>query len=60
MTTEKTEQKNEQEERDTTASCCSPQKFAEMMTKCGADMKCECGGMMAKMMKGGYRPSVQK
>ena len=53
MTTEKTDQKNDHEEKDATTGCCSPQKFTEMMAKCGEGMKCDCSGMMTKMMKGG-------
>ena len=60
MTTEKSGPKNEQEEQDTTAGCCPAQKFAEMMANCGADMKCECSGMMQKMMKGGCCQPEQK
>ena len=51
MTTEKTDQKNEQEEKSTTTDCCSRQNFTNMMNKCGEGMKCDCGSMMPKMMQ---------
>ena len=63
MTTEKTGQKDEQEEKCPAMDCCSPQKFAEMMAKCGEEMQGECGSMMKgmqEMMKGGCRQSAQK
>ena len=63
MTTEKTNQKNEHEEKSTTMGCCSPQKFAEMMAKCGEEMQGECGSMMKgmqEMMKGGCCQPKQK
>lgn len=52
MTTEKTGQKNEREEKCAAMDCCSPQRFAEMMAKCGDDMKRKCCAMMQEMMKG--------
>jgi hypothetical protein len=63
MTSEKTNQKNEHEEKSATMGCCSPQKFAEMMGECGEDVQCECGPMMKgmqEMMKGGCRQPEQK
>ena len=53
MTTEKTDQKNEQDEKCASMGCCPPQKFAEMMAKCSEEMKCDCGSMMQEMMQGG-------
>ena len=60
MTTEKTGQEQEQEEKCPANDCCSPQKFAEMMTKSGEGMKCDCGDMMQEMMKGGCCQPEQK
>jgi hypothetical protein len=60
MTTEKTNQKNEHEEKCATMDCCSPQRFVEMMDKCGEDMKSKCRAMMQEMMKGGCYQSEQK
>jgi len=60
MTTEKTGQKNEDEEKCPVEHCCSPQKFAEMMGKWGEDMQGECGPMMQGMMKGGCCQPKQK
>ena len=63
MTTEKTNQKNEYEEKCATMDCCSPQKFAEMIGKCREYMQCECGPMMKgmpEMMKDGCRQPEQK
>lgn len=60
MTTEKTNQEQEQEEKCPAIDCCSPQKFAEMMTKCGEGMKCDCGAMMQEMMTGGRCQPEQK
>ena len=60
MTTGKTGQEQEQEEKCPAIDCCSPQKFAEMMTKCGEGMKCDCGDMMQEMMKGGCCQPEQK
>ena len=53
MTTEKSDQKHEQKAKCSPMDCCSPQKFAEMMAKCGEDMKYDCRSMMLEMMKGG-------
>ena len=53
MTTEKTDQKNEHEEKCPPTGCCPPQKFTEMMAKCGEEMKCDCSNLMQEMMKGG-------
>ncbi len=60
MTTEKIGQKNEDEEKCAAMDCCSPNKFAGMMARCGEDMKHECGTMMQEMMKGGCCQSEQK
>lgn len=60
MTTEKTGQKNEREEKCAAMDCCSPQRFAEMMAKCGDDMKCECGAMMQEIMKGKCCPTEEQ
>lgn len=60
MTTEKKDQTNEREEKRSFTDCCSPQKFAEMMTKCGPDMKGGCCAMMQEMMKGGCGQPEQK
>ena len=53
MTTEKEGQENEREEKCAVMDCCSPQRFAEMMAKCGDAMKGDCGAMMQGMIKGG-------
>jgi hypothetical protein len=53
MISEKTSQKKEQEEKCPAMGRCSPQKFWEMMVKCGEDTKCKCEVMMQEMMKGG-------
>ncbi len=60
MTDEKTGKKNEHEEKCAAMGCCSPQKLAEMMAKCGEDMQCECGPMMQEMMKSGCGQPEQK
>lgn len=53
MTTEKAGQENEREEKSEVTDCCSPQKFAEMMARCGKEIKGGCGTIMQEMMKGG-------
>jgi hypothetical protein len=53
MTTEGTNQNGKHEEKCAGMDHCSPQTFAEMMAKCGDDMKCMCGPMMQEMMKRG-------
>lgn len=60
MTTEKTGQENEREEKCAVMGCCSPQSFAEMMARCGKEMKGECGAKMQEMMKGGCCPPEEK
>jgi hypothetical protein len=60
MTTEKEGQENEREEKCAGMDCCSPQRFAEMMAKCGKEMKGECGAMMQEMMQGGCCPPEEK
>lgn len=60
MTTRKTSQKHEQPEKWAATNCCSPQKFAEIMAKCGEDMEGECCAMMREMMKGESSPPEQK
>jgi hypothetical protein len=60
MTTEKTDRSREYEEKCAAMGCCSPLKMAEMMARCGEDMKCECGPMMQEMMKGGYWKQKEK
>ncbi len=46
MTTEKSNQEQEQEKKCPEIDCCSPQKFAEMMTKCCEGTDCDCPTMM--------------
>jgi len=53
MTTEKEGQKNEREEKCAGMNCCSPQRFAEMMSQCGEKTEGGCAAMMQEMMKGG-------
>ncbi len=53
MTTEKTDNKDGFAEKCAAMDCCSPQKMAEMMAKCGDEMKCGCGAMMQERMKDG-------
>jgi len=60
MTTEKTGQENEREEKRAILDCCSPQKFAEMMARCGKEMKGGCAAAMQEMMKGGCCQSEEK
>lgn len=52
MTAEKTGH-NGQKEQGTATCRCLPQRFLEMMAKCGDDRKRECGAMMQEMMEGG-------
>jgi hypothetical protein len=51
MTTEKTDQTKETEEKGAGMGCCSPQAFSEMMAKCGPKSKCSV--IVQEMMKGG-------
>jgi len=60
MTTEKEGQKNEREEKSAVMDCCSLQRFAEMMAKCGEGRKGGYGAMMQEMMKGGCCPPEEK
>ncbi len=60
MTAERTGQSGGYEEKFAAMGCCSPQKLAEMMARCGKDMKCECGPMMQEMMKDGYCQPKEK
>ena len=60
MTTEKTDQGKEPEEKGAGFGCCSPEKFAEMMAKCGPDMKGGRCTMMQEMMKKGCSRPEQK
>jgi|GEM_PF-1565280 len=60
MTTEKIDQTNEHKGQSATTDCCSPQKFAEMMAKCGPDKEGGCSAMMQEMMKKGCCQPEQK
>lgn len=54
MTTERTDRSREYEEKCGAIGCCSPKKPAEMMARCGKDMKGDCSPMMQEMVKAGY------
>jgi hypothetical protein len=53
MSTKNNDQKHEHEEQGPTIDCCSPQKFADMMARFGADTKSDCSTMIKEMMKNG-------
>jgi hypothetical protein len=60
MTTERTGQSRKHEEKCAVMDCCSPQTFAEMMAKCGDEMRCECREMMLEIMKRGcFQPEKE-
>lgn len=56
MTAENNGPEQESREEQSFSACCSPEKFAEMMTKCTKDMKCDCSSMVQQMMKGWCQP----